>query len=91
MFMKRTLKYLIPIMVFLLLIRLFCGVFKDDEFNDNYFFIKKYPTFKWYFHSPRGMSDLKLNEMSKNQSFEQVMYDKYVTGRLFEIPIPDFK
>lgn len=79
--------YLITLLIILLLGRLFAGIFEDDEFGENYFFIKNTPTWKWHFYSPRGMSDLKLDEMTENQKKEQIMYDKFIPNRLLSFPI----
>lgn len=68
-------------------IYLFSGVYENDEFNEKFFFIKKYPTYKWYFYSPRNLSDMKIEEMNDEQKYEQIMYDKYVHNRILSIPI----
>jgi|GEM_PF-790457 len=80
---KKILKYSSVIIISLILIRLFTGIYEHDEFNEKYFFIKSYPTWKWYFYSPRGMSDLKLENMSREQKEEQLMYDKVIPARVF--------
>ena len=84
--MVKKRKFLILIVVSVILISLFGGVYEDDEFNERFFFIKSSPTLKWYFYSPRGMSDLKISEMTEEQQYNQIMYDKYVPSRLLSFP-----
>lgn len=79
-------KYAIFI-IFFIFFYLFTGVYKDDEFNEKYFFIKNLPTWKWYFYSPRYSSDLRLENMSEIERYEQEMYDQYVSSKLLSIPI----
>ncbi|TDO20937.1 hypothetical protein [Pedobacter duraquae] len=74
-------------LLFLLVGRLYTGIYKDDEFDDSYFFIKNAPAWKWHFYSPRGMSDLKLIDMTVAQQNEQIMYDRYIPNKLFYIPM----
>lgn len=61
-------KYIVYTLVFsAIIVRFFCGVYVHDEFNEEHFFIKHKPTWKWKFYSPRGMSDLKFEEMTEKQ------------------------
>lgn len=76
------------LLMFLLVLRLFGGVYKDDEFAGKFFFIKHKPAWKWSFYSPRAMSDLPLTEMSEEQKKEQAMYGQFVPNRLGEFPMP---
>lgn len=62
-------------------VRFFCGVFEHDEFDEDVYFIKHKPTWKWRFYSPRGMSDLEFNQMTDEQRYEQTMFDEYVGKR----------
>ena len=66
---------------------LFSGIYEDDEFNEKYFFIKKCPTYKWYFYSSRNASDMKIEDMDDKQKYEQKMYDQYVSDKLICFPI----
>jgi len=75
-------------LMLLLVLWLFGGVYKDDEFAGKFFFIKHKPAWKWSFYSPRAMSDLPLTEMSEEQKKEQAMYDQFVPNRLGEFPMP---
>lgn len=68
-------------------IYLFSGIYENDEFNERYFFIKKSPTYKWYFYSPRNASDMKIEDMDDKQKYEQKMYDQYVSDKLICFPI----
>ena len=49
----------------ILSIRFFCGVYIHDEFGEKHLFLKHRPIWKWKFYSPIGMSDLKMEELSK--------------------------
>ena len=66
---------------------LFSGIYEDDEFNERYFFIKKCPTYKWYFYSPRNAGDMKIEDLDDKQKYEQKMYDQYVSDKLICFPI----
>ncbi len=62
--------------------RLFFGVFEHDEFGNDVYFIKHQPTWKWRFYSPKGMSDLDLEQMSEEQKNEQILFDKFIGNRI---------
>ncbi|PZP43922.1 MAG: hypothetical protein DI598_15160 [Pseudopedobacter saltans] len=64
-----------------IIIRFFCGIYVHDEFAETNFFIKYKPTWKWKFYSPRGMSDLKFEEMSAEQKTEQKYWEEFIVGR----------
>lgn len=72
---------LLIICFFALIVRLFCGIYVHDEFEETHFFVKHKPTWKWKFYSPRGMSDLKLEEMTDQQKVEQKYWDEFITGK----------
>ena len=74
--------FLIVGLLLCLTVRLFCGVFEHDEFGDDVYFIKYRPTWKWRFYSPRGMSDLELNQMTIEQKNEQLLFDEFVGKRI---------
>lgn len=84
---KKGMGILIFLLVLIVLVRFFGGIYKDDEFQGKFFFIKNKPTWKWSFYSPRAMSDTSLDEMSEKKKNEQLMYDKYVPNRIWEFPI----
>lgn len=84
---KRKLISIIASLALIILIRLFSGIYEDDEFNTKYIFIKNNPTWKWYFYSPRGMSDLSLEQMTEEQRNEQVMFEKFVSKKIISFPI----
>ncbi|MGO4770806.1 hypothetical protein ACEN2I_04035 [Flavobacterium sp. W22_SRS_FK3] len=73
-------KILIGVYIFasVLSIRLFCGVYKDDEFAENNLFIKHRPTWKWMFYSPQGQSDIKLEQLSKQRQIEQQYFNEFI-------------
>lgn len=54
------------------------GIYTHDEFGGNNIFIKHRPIWKTFFYSPRGMSDLKLSEMSIDKQNEQKLFDEFV-------------
>ncbi|MBS7252414.1 hypothetical protein [Flavobacterium branchiicola] len=62
-------------------IRLFCGVYHHDEFAEKYFFIKYRPVWKWTFYSPIGMSDRKIEELSKEEQLEQKYFNEFITDK----------
>lgn len=87
---KNTSRWLLPLIFIVIMgvVRLFGGIYKDDEFQGKFFFIKNKPTWKWSFYAPRAMSDASLDEMSNEKKKEQLMYDQYVLNRIWEFPIP---
>lgn len=84
----RKLRYIIIGCFLVVGIRFFGGVYESDEFNENYFFIKNKPTWKWSFHSPRGLDDTPLSEMTEEDKEEQLLFDEYVKNRVLEISYP---
>ena len=79
--MKKKITVLILISVIVLTIRLFCGVYEHDEFAETNFFIKHRPTWKWRFYSPIGMSDMKMEELSKEKQIEQQYFNEFVRNQ----------
>lgn len=73
-------KGLITVFIFVVVIavRFFCGVYEHDEFAETIFFIKHRPTWKWKFYSPRGMSDKKMEDLSKEEQIEQKYFNEFV-------------
>jgi len=76
--MKKKVFIVISISTTVLIIRLFCGVYNHDEFAERYFFIKHRPVWKWEFYSPIGMSDMKIDELSKEKQIEQEYFNEFV-------------
>lgn len=71
-----------PLAIFLfVMVRLFCGVYSDAEFYEDHFFIKHRLVWKWHFHSPLGMSDMKLEDLPKEKQIEQRYFDEFVSGK----------
>lgn len=68
-------------LILILLIRFFCGVYTHDEFCDDYLFVKYRPTWKWSFYSPIGMSDKKMEELSKKEQIEQKYFNEFITAQ----------
>lgn len=77
---KKIIFFILLIFSFLL-IRLFLGVYVHDEFAEKSLFIKHKPTWKWKFYSPRGMSDLRVEEMTEEQKIEQKYWDEFIVGK----------
>ena len=64
-----------------IIIRLFAGVYIHDEFGEKHFFIKHRPIWKWSFHSPAGLSDLRIEELTSNDQKEQLLFDEFIRKR----------
>ncbi len=70
---------------------LFPGIYRDREFRDMHLFLKHRPTFKFKFYAPLGESDERLNSLSSESRYEEMMYQEYVEeggGSQRSIPIP---
>lgn len=76
--MKKIISIGIFIFVSVLITRIFCGVYIHDEFAERHFFIKYRPSWKWTFYSPLGMSDIKIEELSKEKQTEQKYFNEFV-------------
>jgi hypothetical protein len=68
-------------MIFLVLTCLFTGLFREDEFYELSIFTKHRPTFKIYFYSPTGQSDLTLNDLSLENQNEERAFQEFVLGQ----------
>ena len=66
------------LLITIIFFRLFFGIYLDDEFGDKNLFIKHRPTWKWKFYSPIGMSDLKIEELTKEKQIEENYYIEFV-------------
>lgn len=75
------------LLIWIVSVKLFGGVYKDDEFGQKKFFIKHKPSWKFYFYSPRSMSNVTLEEMPENKRSMQIMYDEFVPKRRWEFPL----
>lgn len=76
--MKKRILVLVFTFTTVLIVRLFFGVYNHDEFGESYFFIKHRPIWKWEFYSPQGMSDTKMEELSKEKQIEQKYFNEFV-------------
>ncbi|AXO79965.1 hypothetical protein DZC78_06040 [Olleya aquimaris] len=76
--MKRKTGIIISIIGILIVSKFWIGIFTHDEFGGKIIFIKHRPIWKTFFYSPRGMSDLKLSEMSTEMQNEQRLFDEFV-------------
>ncbi len=64
--------------ILLLVTWLFAGFFRDEEFYESHIFFKYKPTFKVFFYSPIGESDVSMKELSKEQQKEQIAFEEFV-------------
>ena len=62
----------------LIISKFWVGIYEHDEFAVKHAFIKHRPIWKTFFYSPRGMSDLKLSEMSPEKKKEQILFDEFI-------------
>jgi hypothetical protein len=76
--MKKRLFGGIFLVSIIILFRLFFGVYVDDEFGDESLFSKHRPIWKWKFYSPIGMSDLKIEDLSKEKQIEEKYYEEFI-------------
>ena len=68
----------------MIIAKFWIGVYQHDEFsNEKYMFVKHRAIWKTYFYSPRGMSDLKLSEMTDEEQFEQRLFDEFIIENQF--------
>ena len=79
--MNKKISILVSIFIAGLVTRLFCGVYIHDEFAEKHFFIKCRPSWKWKFYSPIGMSDLKMEDLSKEQQIEQKYFNEFIINQ----------
>ena len=76
--MQRKTGIILLIIGILIVSKFWIGIFTYDEFGHKVVFIKHRPIWKTFFYSPRGMSDLKLSEMSKEKQKEQKLFDEFI-------------
>ncbi|WP_125722492.1 hypothetical protein [Flavobacterium ustbae] len=79
--MERKIGIGIFIFAIALTVRFFCGVYHHDEFPETHFFVKHRPIWKWTFHSPLGMSDSGIEELSKEEQIEQQYFNEFVRNQ----------
>jgi len=60
---------------------LFVGIYQDDEFYESNLFIKYKPTFKVFFYSPTGMSDLQLQDLTTEKKSEEIEFQKFIINQ----------
>ena len=80
--LKRKTKIISTFILLVIFTKLWVGVYEHDEFSHRIIFIKHRPVWKTFFYSPRGMSDLKISEMSAEKQFEQKLFDEFVLKKL---------
>lgn len=76
--MKRKSGIIVLVLGILIFTKYWIGIYTHDEFGGKNLFIKHRPIWKTFFNSPRGMTDLKLSEMSTEKQTEQRLYDEFV-------------
>ena len=79
--MKKIILFLLFIFSVAIGIRIWFGVYIHEEFGDTELFIKHRPIWKWKFYSPINMSDLKLEDLSKEKREEQLLFNEFVTNQ----------
>jgi len=65
-----------------LILKFWIGIYEHDEFFHKSIFMKHRPIWKTFFYSPRGMSDLKFSDMTKEQQREQKYFDEFILGKV---------
>jgi hypothetical protein len=81
--MVKKLSSILVIVILVVIGKFWIGVFEHDEFYYNDVFIKHRAIWKTYFYSPRGMSDLKLSEMTQEEQTEQILFDQFVISNFY--------
>lgn len=81
--MRKKIILTISIVIVGLLIRLYCGIYRHDEFAENHFFIKYRPSWKWKFYSPIGQSDLKFEDLTPEKQIEEKYFNEFVREQGF--------
>ena len=76
--MNRKQRILLLLIGFVVITKFSVGIYEDDEFQEKYLFIKHRPIWKTFFYSPRGMSDKKLTQMTKEDQKEQLLFDEFI-------------
>lgn len=79
--MKKIILVLLFIFSVAIGIRFWFGVYIHDEFGDTELFMKHRPIWKWKFYSPINMSDLKLEDLSKEKREEQLLFNEFITNQ----------
>lgn len=60
---------------------LWIGIVEDAEFSERSLFIKAHPTFKLYFYTPIGMSDMEIDDLEGIRREEELAYRYYFLGK----------
>lgn len=76
--MSRKQRILLLLIGFVIMTKFSVGIYEDDEFPETHLFIKHRPIWKTFFYSPRGMSDKKLTQMTKEDQKEQLLFDEFI-------------
>lgn len=79
--MNRIIPFLILVLILLVSIRIWFGIYVHDEFGDTELFLKHRPAWKWKFYSPIGMSDLRFENLSEKQKQEQLFFKEFITDQ----------
>lgn len=76
--MKRKIGISLLVIGVLLQCKFWIGIYTHDEFSSKHVFIKHRPIWRTFFYSPRGMSDMKLSDMSPEKQTEQKLFDEFI-------------
>lgn len=57
---------------------LFLGIFQDREFAILYLFPKHRPSMKFFFHAPIGESDTRIEDLPSAQQNEEMAFNEFV-------------
>ncbi len=72
---------LFGLILIFIIIRLNVGLYLHDEFLEKDLFIKHRLSWKWKFYSPIGMSDQKLQDLTPEKQYEQLMFNEFVKNK----------
>nr|WP_321230468.1 hypothetical protein [uncultured Psychroserpens sp.] len=81
--MRKRFSTIILIITVTLLGKFWIGIYEHDEFKQEDIFFKHRAIWKTYFYSPRGMSDLKLSQMTPDKQIEQKLFDEFIIEHHF--------
>lgn len=74
--------FVFGLIILILFFRFFFGIYEDDEFGEIHIFKKYRPTWHWYFYSPIGQSDKKIEYLSKEEQIEQKYWNEFIERKI---------
>jgi hypothetical protein len=78
--LNKKIEILLILISILTLMKFWIDIYSHDEFAKNQVFIKHRPIWETHFYSPRGMSDLKLLEISEKGQREQILFNEFIVN-----------